>query len=81
MPASRTWNIGGPDVLEYGDMMQTYAQVAGLRRRFIVVVPFLTPRIASLWVGLVTPIPTGLARPLVESLDCDAAFNDTIWTW
>ena len=34
--------------------------------------PFLTPRIASLWVGLVTPIPSGLARPLVESLHCDA---------
>jgi hypothetical protein len=76
VPASWTWDIGGPDVLEYGDMMQIYAQVAGLRRRFIVVLPFLTPTIASLWVGLVTPIPAGLARPLVESLHCDAVVND-----
>lgn len=76
VPASRTWDIGGPDVLEYGDMMQIYADVAGLRRRFIVVLPFLTPTIASLWVGLVTPIPAGLARPLVESLHCDAVVKD-----
>ena len=76
VPASRTWDIGGPDVLEYGDMMQIYAEVAGLRRRFIVVLPLLTPTIASLWVGLVTPIPAGLARPLVESLHCDAVVND-----
>jgi hypothetical protein len=67
MPTSRTWDIGGPDVMEYGDAMQVYADVAGLRRRLIVVLPFLTPSIASWWVGLVTPIPSGLARPLVES--------------
>jgi hypothetical protein len=52
--------------------MQVYADVAGLRRRLIIVMPFLTPTIASWWVGLVTPIPSGLARPLVESLECDA---------
>jgi hypothetical protein len=72
VPGSRTWDIGGPDVLEYGEMMQVYADVAGLRRRVIVVLPPLTPAIASWWVGLVTPIPAGLARPLVESLQCDA---------
>ncbi|MCV7215978.1 DUF2867 domain-containing protein [Mycobacterium crocinum] len=70
--SSRAWDIGGPDVLEYGDMMQIYAEVAGLSRRHMVVLPVLTPRIAALWVGLVTPIPSGLARPLVESLHCDA---------
>ena len=76
---SRTWDIGGPDVLEYGEMMQIYADVAGLRRRTIVVLPFLTPTIASWWVGLVTPIPSGLARPLVESLHCDAVMaNDDV---
>ncbi|HNM83576.1 MAG: NAD-dependent epimerase/dehydratase family protein [Mycobacterium sp.] len=69
---SRTWDIGGPDVLEYGDMMQVYTAESGRRRRMIVVLPWLTPTIASLWVGLVTPIPPGLARPLVESLHCDA---------
>jgi len=72
VPESRPWDIGGPDVLEYGEMMQIYADVAGLHRRAIVALPFLTPAIASWWVGLVTPIPSGLARPLVESLHCDA---------
>lgn len=76
VPKSRTWDIGGPDVLEYGDMMQIYAEVAGLGRRRMLVLPVLTPRIAALWVGLVTPIPSGLARPLVESLHCDAVMNN-----
>ena len=76
VPTSRTWDIGGPDALEYGEAMQVYAEVAGLRRRLIVVLPWLTPTIASLWVGLVTPIPSGLARPLVESLECDAVMGD-----
>jgi hypothetical protein len=57
-------------------MMQVYAQVAHLRRRAIVVLPFLTPTIASWWVGLVTPIPPGLAQPLVESLECDAVAHE-----
>lgn len=74
--SSRTWDIGGPDVLEYGDMMQVYAEVAGLTKRRMVVLPFLTPAIASLWVGTVTPIPSGLARPLVESLECDAVMRN-----
>ena len=76
VPTSREWDIGGPDVLEYGEMMQIYAEVAGLRPRRILVLPVLTPRIASLWVGLVTPIPPGLARPLVESLHCDAVMDN-----
>ncbi len=76
VPESRTWDIGGPDAMEYGEAMQTYADVAGLRRRVMVVLPFLTPTIASWWVGLVTPIPAGLARPLVESLECDAVCHE-----
>ena len=81
VPTSRAWDIGGPDVLEYGEMMQIYAEVAGLHPRRILVLPVLTPRIAALWVGLVTPIPSGLARPLVESLHCDAVMdNDDIDT-
>lgn len=76
VPASGAWDIGGPDVLEYGDMMQIYAQKAGLRRRWMVVLPWLTPTIASWWVGLVTPMPQGLARPLIESLECDAVIRD-----
>ena len=77
VPSSRTWDIGGPDVLEYGDMMQVYANVAGLHRRYLFVLPFLTPTIASLWVGTVTPIPSGLARPLIESLECDAVMRNS----
>jgi uncharacterized protein YbjT (DUF2867 family) len=77
VPSSRTWDIGGPDVLEYGDMMQVYAEVAGLTRRRLIVLPFLTPTIASLWIGTVTPIPPGLARPLIESLECDAVMRNS----
>ncbi len=65
---SRRFDIGGPDVLTYADMMRQYADVAGLRPRVLIPVPLLTPRLSSLWVGLVTPVPAGLARPLVESL-------------
>ncbi len=76
VPTSRTWDIGGPDVLEYGEAMQVYADRAGLRTRRFVVLPWLTTTLASRWVGLVTPIPSGLARPLVESLECDAVMRD-----
>jgi uncharacterized protein YbjT (DUF2867 family) len=65
---SRSFDIGGPDVLTYQQMMQRYARVAGLRRRLIVPVPVLTPGLSSHWVGLVTPVPSSIARPLVESL-------------
>jgi uncharacterized protein YbjT (DUF2867 family) len=76
IPESRTWDVGGPDVLEYGEAMQVYADVAGLSKRIIIVLPLLTPSLASWWVGLVTPIPSGLARPLVESLHCDAVVSE-----
>lgn len=65
---SRTFDIAGPDVLTYAQMMRHYARVAGLRRRVIVAVPVLTPSLSSHWVGLVTPVPASIARPLVESL-------------
>ena len=65
---NRRFDIGGPDVLTYADMMRRYVAVAGLPPRVLVPVPLLTPRLSSLWVGLVTPVPAGLARPLVESL-------------
>ncbi|TYB48150.1 SDR family oxidoreductase [Actinomadura chibensis] len=65
---SRGFDIGGPDVLTYADMMHRYAAVAGLRRRLVIPVPPLTPGLSSLWVGAVTPVPGSLARPLVESL-------------
>ena len=65
---SRSFDIGGPDVLTYREMMQGYAAVAGLRRRIIVPVPVLTPTLSGHWVGLVTPVPNSVARPLVDSL-------------
>lgn len=67
-PTGRVLEIGGPDVLSYEEMMRIYAEEAGLRRRWIIPVPVLSPRLSSLWVGLVTPLPPGVARPLVESL-------------
>ncbi|MFE0752115.1 NAD(P)H-binding protein [Gordonia sp. NPDC058843] len=76
VPSSRTWDIGGPDILEYGDMMQVYAKVAGLRPRIMVVLPYLTPALASRWVRFVTPIRGKIARPLIESLGCDAICRD-----
>lgn len=65
---SRAFDIGGPEVLTYRDMMQGYAKVAGLPRRLIVSVPVLTPRLSSHWVSVVTPVPAGIAKPLVGSL-------------
>ncbi|MER7110330.1 SDR family oxidoreductase [Streptomyces sp. NPDC000229] len=65
---NRTFDVGGPDVITYRDMMRRYATVAGLRRRLIVPVPVLTPGLSSHWIGLVTPVPASIARPLTESL-------------
>ncbi|MGW0533365.1 SDR family oxidoreductase [Streptomyces sp. NPDC003032] len=65
---NRAFDIGGPDVVTYEEMMRRYAVVAGLPHRFIVRVPMLSPALSSLWIGLVTPVPRSLARPLAESL-------------
>ncbi|NLU69497.1 SDR family oxidoreductase [Streptomyces sp. HNM0574] len=65
---NRTFDVCGPDVMTYRAMMRRYAAVAGLPRRVILPVPLLTPGLSSLWVGLVTPVPASLARPLAESL-------------
>lgn len=73
---SRALDIGGPDVLRYGQMMNGYAVVAGLPQRRIAALPVFTPRLASHWVGLVTPIPRQIAGPLVESLQNDCVMHD-----
>ncbi len=71
--------VGGPDVLTYREMMQTYADVAGLRKRVIIPVPVLSPSLSSHWVGFVTPLPKDLAAPLVESLVNEVVVrNETI---
>ena len=75
----QTFDIGGPEVVTYRDLMVRYAKVAGLVRRLMVPVPFLTPRLSALWMHFVTPVTSALARPLVEGLrnetvvdpDCD----------
>ncbi len=67
-PGSRVLELGGPDVLTYEEMMQIYADEAGLPRRIILPVPVLSPGLSSRWIGLVTPLPVGVARPLVDSL-------------
>lgn len=63
--------LGGADVLTYREMMQRYAKVAGLKQRPVIKVPVLTPRLSSYWVGFVTPIDAGLAKPLVEGLSAE----------
>lgn len=65
---NRAFDIGGPEVLTYREMMRRYTAVAGLPGRIILPVPLLTPSLSSHWIGLVTPVPSGIARPLVESL-------------
>ncbi len=72
----RVLEIGGPDVVTYEEMMQLYADVADLRPRVVVRVPVLSPRLSSYWVGLVTPLPFGLARPLVDSLVNEVVVHD-----
>ncbi len=64
----RTLDIGGPDIRSYRDLMQIMADALGLRRRIIIPVPVLTPRLSSLWIHLVTPLSHRIARPLAEGL-------------
>jgi hypothetical protein len=80
--AAGSYDIGGPDVLTYQQMVSGYATVAGLSRRVIAPVPVLSLRLSSLWVGLVTPIPSRLARPLVDSLRTEVVCrSDAIKRW
>jgi uncharacterized protein YbjT (DUF2867 family) len=69
--------IGGAEVVTYGDMMMLYAEVRGLKR-WMVPVPVLTPRLSSYWVNLVTPIPAAIARPLIEGLRNESIVHDPI---
>ena len=75
-PPNRTFDIGGPEILTYEDMMKVYGQVAQLSARRVLALPVLTPRLASLWVGLVTPLPSRLVRPLIESVQCEAIAHE-----
>lgn len=64
----RSLDVGGPDVLEYRDLMRICAEELELPRRILITTPVLTPRLSSLWIGLVTPVSARLARPLAEGL-------------
>jgi uncharacterized protein YbjT (DUF2867 family) len=75
--SGRIVEIGGADVVAYGEMMMTYAAVRGLKR-WMVPVPVLTPRLSSYWVDLVTPIPAAIARPLIEGLRNEAVVRDPL---
>ena len=67
--------IGGTDVVTYGEMMTQYGKVRGLKR-FLIQVPVLTPRLSSYWVHWMTPVPTAIARPLIEGLRNEVIVHD-----
>ncbi|MDP9288118.1 MAG: NAD-dependent epimerase/dehydratase family protein [Thermoproteota archaeon] len=71
----RTFDIGGSDLLTYMDMMRGYAKMINKSIR-ILIIPFLTPRLSSYWVDLITPVRASLARPLIDSLKHEAIVTD-----
>jgi uncharacterized protein YbjT (DUF2867 family) len=73
---SEVFEIGGADVATYGELMHEYARQRGLRRLFVKV-PVLTPRLSSLWLGLVTPVYARVGRTLIESLPHETVAHDT----
>jgi uncharacterized protein YbjT (DUF2867 family) len=64
----QTFDIGGPEVVTYRRLFDIYSEEAGLARRLVIPVPVLTPKLSSLWIHLVTPVPAAIARPLAEGL-------------
>jgi uncharacterized protein YbjT (DUF2867 family) len=68
--------IGGPDVLPYGEMLDRMAEVLAVPRRPRIPVPLITPWLSSLWIGLVTPVDAGVARPLIEGLAVPTVVTD-----
>jgi uncharacterized protein YbjT (DUF2867 family) len=72
----REVQIGGPDVLAYGEMLDRMALAMGVRPRPKLPVPFITPWLSALWLGLVTPVDTNVARPLVEGLTTETIVTD-----
>ena len=73
----KSFDIGGPDVLDYAELIRLYAREAGLPQRRILPVPVLTPGLSALWIHLVTPVPAAIARPLTEGLSIPTICNDT----
>lgn len=75
--AGKSIEIGGADVLTYRDMMLTYAEVRGLKR-LVLPTPFLTPRLSSHWVQFITPIPSDIARPLIDGVRNEVVADTTL---
>jgi uncharacterized protein YbjT (DUF2867 family) len=73
----REVQIGGPDILTYGEMLDRMAIAVGVRPRPKLPVPLITPWLSALWLGLVTPVDTNVARPLVEGLTTKTIVTDT----
>jgi uncharacterized protein YbjT (DUF2867 family) len=76
LPLDRELQIGGPEVTTYGGMIDALAEALDRRPPIRITVPVLTPRLSSLWVGLVTPVDTGVARPLIEGLSHESVVTD-----
>lgn len=74
--AGQRFDIGGPEIFTYREMMQEYAAARGLARRVIVVVPLLTPLLSAYWVDLVTPVTSGIAHPLIEGMKNEVVCRD-----
>jgi uncharacterized protein YbjT (DUF2867 family) len=70
-----TFDVGGPDVMTYREMIERIARIRG-KRPLIVEVPVLSPRLSSLWLHLVTPVKASVARPLVEGLRTPTVSGD-----
>ncbi len=73
--ANQDYDIGGPEILSYIDMMKRYSNILKKSLK-IVIIPFLTPRLSSYWVDLITPVKASLARPLIDSLKHEAIVHD-----
>ncbi|HAS87713.1 MAG TPA: DUF2867 domain-containing protein [Desulfovibrio sp.] len=66
--AGNSYDIGGPFIETYEKLFRIYQEEAGLRKRLIIPVPFVSPKLSSYWLGLVSPVPASLAKPLVQGL-------------
>jgi uncharacterized protein YbjT (DUF2867 family) len=77
LPLDREIQIGGPDVTTYGGMIDELARALGRRPPLRISVPVLSPALSSLWIGLVTPVDAGVARPLIEGLATETVVGDS----
>ncbi|MEP6976838.1 MAG: hypothetical protein ABI948_02165, partial [Thermoleophilia bacterium] len=70
------YDVGGPEVMTYREMMEKIARLRG-KHPFILEVPVLTPYLSSLWLHVVTPVKAGIARPLIEACEPRLSFATT----